>query len=200
MTTAIRRHLLGALALSAIAFAATCVATWETGCGPALYSVRAALHDALATRTYQRAIARDPAVGSRLPAAEHLRDVSGDHATCIVLFVPAPTPCCAQDRWAWVRSVAQALKEAGLQDSIKVIVVVPEKRVAPDGRDREAPSYQCVLDPDGRVARAYNAFFRPRAYVLRDGCMIWKQDRMEMTPSEIADAARRCPADPSTPR
>jgi hypothetical protein len=84
---------------------------------------------------------------------------------------------------------AEAIKIAGLPRL--VLVTGDLKEQAQQVLKRWQIEAEIVTDRKGEIAKKLNAFFTPRAYVLKDSQLIWKQERLNVAPHGVLVEVKR---------
>ena len=134
----------------------------------------------------RRVAAADPPLGAVMPLPQtgspHRAGPSQPSADTLVLFVGGDGPCCSDSVAQWRANAQKALPGASF------LVVAPSLR---QGRERNG---DVVADPGGRLARAYNAGWAPRADLVGgDGRLIWREpaDATDLNSAAAAAASAR---------
>jgi len=129
--------------------------------------------EALMEEIWQKRLKDDPPLGTEVAP---LRNLKGRR---VVVVIERCTDCVVGK----LKALLEAVKEKGLP---KLVVVTGDefehaKRVL-DSWKIEA---EIVADTEGEVAKKLNAFFSPRVYIVEDGRILWKQEKLELIPSII---------------
>ena len=128
---------------------------------------------------WQERLKGDPPLGTKIEA---LKDFKGFQ---VVIVIERCTDCVAGALKGW----AEAIKMAGL--SRLVLVTDNSKEQAQQVLKRWQIEAKIVTDIKGEIAKKLNAFFTPRAYIIEDGQLIWKQDKIRVDTKEVVKKVMR---------
>lgn len=138
-----------------------------------------------------RSLAQDPPVGVRLPEPSVVcGGPAPERGLSVVVFAGVPSSCCGASTAAFAETLGRRIR--GLSPEAARTLVVIVYQASPELARKHAPSAARVgvaADEHGELARSYNAFFLPRAYVLRQGRLQWAQTEPGLPPETIAAAA-----------
>lgn len=121
--------------------------------------------EAVMEKIWEKQLKKDPPLGTEM---EELKDFRG---TRVVIVIERCTDCIARTLKEWT----EAVKWAGLP-SLILVTRETEEQVRKVLKQWQIET-EVVSDPGGEIAKNYNAFFTPRVYVLRDGRLVWKQEK-----------------------
>ncbi len=127
--------------------------------------------EAVMEEIWRERLKNDPPLGTEVT------ELKGFKGRRLVVVVERCTDCVAQILKDW----AEAVKEARLPP---LILVTGDK--IEDARqvlDRWRIEARLVSDPKGEIAQKLNTLFTPRAYAFEDGRLVWKQEKVGLSPT-----------------
>ncbi|MFZ8854187.1 MAG: hypothetical protein ACO2PL_19105 [Armatimonadota bacterium] len=128
---------------------------------------------------WQERLKGDPPLGTKIEASKGFKGLR------VVIAMERCTDCIAEVLKEW----AEAIRIAGLPSL--VLVTGDLKEQAQQVLKRWQIEAEIVTDRKGEIAKKLNAFFTPRAYVFKDAQLIWKQERLNVTPHGVLVEVKR---------
>lgn len=180
----VRRGFLWALAGTVAVFVYLVHANWYLVGYPHVARVQAWLQERAQQRQFARQLRQDPPLGARLPdvliraASVSERDKGQKEVSKarIVVFGGPLSACCTRESVDVARGLPAQLRQRTVGQDVEVVLVL---QASTDAVRQYAASqrlnFAVVSDEDGSLARAYNAFWKPRVYGLVGGRLRWIQ-------------------------
>jgi len=135
--------------------------------------------EAVMREIWEKRLKDDPPLGSELAPLRKFR------GRCLVVVIERCTDC--------VIGKLKMLSEVAEKRGISRLVIITG-----DNRERAKQvlescqiKAEIIVDPKGEFSKMLNAFFTPRAYIVENGKILWKQEELEMIPFEILSEVRK---------
>lgn len=160
--------------------AALCVVTaasWDTSGGLALRRFSDSVEHVRTAFWQWRFSLRDPRPGSRLAPSRGLSGVATRDAIEVVVFSGGGLSCCggmAAGIVGIVRDMAQKAP-SGREVRWTLVVGQDDADLPAEALAKSAGLFSLVRDRRKALAERFNAYFAPRAYILRGGALVWAQ-------------------------
>jgi len=151
----------------------------------------------LQQRTQQRQFARlltqDPPLGTRLPDVlrnnKEAHERKGVSKAQIVVFGGPLSSCCTRQSEGVARSLASSVQQKVASQSVEVVLILQASATAVrEYAANQQLNFVVTADEDGSLMRAYNAFWTPRVYGLKEGRLIWIQKKQQINMQDMLQA------------
>jgi hypothetical protein len=193
----VRRGFLWVLAGAAAAFVYAAQANWSLVAYPYMARVQARFQLWAQQRQFARQLRQDPPVGARLPdaliskRAASVREQGRKEmsAARLVVFGGPLSACCTRQSEGLAHRLAGRVQQKVAHQSVEVVLVLQASAAAVrEYAANQQLSLAVVADEDGFLAKAYNAFWTPRVYGLREGRLSWIQKEQRVNEQQIVQS------------